>query len=192
MGSYEGATRDEAILAYVRDAGYASVEDAAEALGQTREAFLADIDVAAGDITTASECVGMSSSAILDALAPGGRAVTGVTVEQDWDRGTTAIFFEDGSSVVIDGRDIRVTYLYRQGSVHQLTEDRVRVSAPKRGRPRLIEPREVELRVRLTQREMDALRACAESRGVTVAALVRWRMRDDIVADAWGASAPRT
>jgi hypothetical protein len=38
--------------------------------------------------------------------------------------------------------------------------------------------------VRLTQRELDALRECAESRGVTVAALVRWRMRDDIVADA--------
>lgn len=66
------------------------------------------------------------------------------------------------------------------------------MSAPKRGRPRLEEPREVELRVRLTQRELDALRECAESRGVTVAALVRWRMRDDIVADAWGASAPRT
>ncbi len=47
------------------------------------------------------------------------------------------------------------------------------MSAPKRGRPRLKEPREVELRVRLTQRELDALRACAESRGVTVAALVR-------------------
>ena len=45
MGTYEGATRDEAILAYVRDAGYASVEDAAEALSMTREAFLADIDV---------------------------------------------------------------------------------------------------------------------------------------------------
>jgi hypothetical protein len=182
MGSYEGATREDAVLAYVRDAGYASVEDAAEALSMTPEAFLADIDVAAGDITTASECVGMSSSAILDALAPGGRAVTGVTVEQDWDRGTTAIFFEDGSSVVIDGRDIRVTYLYRQGSVHQLTEDRVRVSAPKRGRPRLKEPREVELRVRLTQRELDALRECAESRGVTVAALVRRALDVDALA----------
>jgi|LakMenE01Jun11ns_1017448.scaffolds.fasta_scaffold9458515_3 hypothetical protein len=46
MGSYEGATRDEAILAYVRDAGYASVEDAANALSMTPAAFLADIDVA--------------------------------------------------------------------------------------------------------------------------------------------------
>lgn len=47
------------------------------------------------------------------------------------------------------------------------------VSALRRGRPRLEETRRVELRVRLTQRELDALRACAESRGVTVAALVR-------------------
>jgi hypothetical protein len=45
MGTYEGATRDEAILAYVRDAGYASVEDAAETLGQTAEAFLAALVV---------------------------------------------------------------------------------------------------------------------------------------------------
>ena len=49
MGSYEGATRDEAILAYVRDAGYASVEDAAESLSMTPAAFLAGIDVAASE-----------------------------------------------------------------------------------------------------------------------------------------------
>lgn len=48
MGSYKGATRDEAILAYVRDAGYASVADAAEALSQTEEEFLADIVVTEG------------------------------------------------------------------------------------------------------------------------------------------------
>ena len=53
---------------------------------------------------------------------------------------------------------------------------------PKRGRPRLKEPREVELRVRLTQRELDALRACAESRGVTVAALVRRALDVDALA----------
>ena len=56
------------------------------------------------------------------------------------------------------------------------------MSAPKRGRPRLEEPREVELRVRLTQRELDALRACAESRGVTVAALVRRALDVDALA----------
>ena len=56
------------------------------------------------------------------------------------------------------------------------------MSAPKRGRPRLEEPREVELRVRLTQRELDALRACAESRGVTVASLVRRALDVDALA----------
>jgi hypothetical protein len=49
MGVYEATTRDEAVLAYVRDAGYASVLDAAETLSMTTEAFLADIDVAAGE-----------------------------------------------------------------------------------------------------------------------------------------------
>lgn len=48
MGTYKGATRDEAILAYVRDAGYESVADAAEALSQTEEEFLADIVVTEG------------------------------------------------------------------------------------------------------------------------------------------------
>jgi len=37
-----------------------------------------------------------------------GRAVHGVTVEQDWEAGTTAVRFADGSSVIIDGRDVRV------------------------------------------------------------------------------------
>lgn len=59
------------------------------------------------------------------------------------------------------------------------------MSAPKRGRPRIEEPREVELRVRLTQSELDALRASAKSHAVTVAALVRWRIGDDIVENAW-------
>lgn len=43
MGTYSGQTADEAILAYVRAAGYASVEAAAEALGQTVQTFLGDI-----------------------------------------------------------------------------------------------------------------------------------------------------
>lgn len=58
------------------------------------------------------------------------------------------------------------------------------MSGLKRGRPRLEEPREVELRVRLTQSELDALRASAKKRGLAVAALVRRRMRDDIVDNA--------
>ncbi len=59
-------------------------------------------------IITASECVNMNPIAILDALAPGGNAVAGVTVEQDWNAGITAFRFEDGSAVVIDGRDVLV------------------------------------------------------------------------------------
>jgi hypothetical protein len=59
-------------------------------------------------IITASECVGASASAILDALAPGGSAAPGVTVEQDWTAGTTTVSFEDGTAVVVDGRDVRV------------------------------------------------------------------------------------
>jgi hypothetical protein len=45
MGTYRGATASSAVLAYVRDAGYASVEDAAETLGQTVAEFLSDITV---------------------------------------------------------------------------------------------------------------------------------------------------
>jgi hypothetical protein len=47
MGVYKGASRDEAVLAYVRDAGYETVEEAAEVLGQTVAEFLSDIAVAA-------------------------------------------------------------------------------------------------------------------------------------------------
>lgn len=43
MGSYSGASESEAIEAYVRDAGYKSVEHAADTLGQTVAQFLADV-----------------------------------------------------------------------------------------------------------------------------------------------------
>ncbi len=42
---YEAADADAAILAYVNDAGYATVEDAAEACDQSADDFLADIHV---------------------------------------------------------------------------------------------------------------------------------------------------
>ncbi len=45
--TYEAADEAAAILAYVTDAGYASVEDAAAACGQTRGEFLDDIFVTA-------------------------------------------------------------------------------------------------------------------------------------------------
>lgn len=43
MGSYEGATEREAVLAYVRDAGYETIAEAADATGQTEAEFLAEI-----------------------------------------------------------------------------------------------------------------------------------------------------
>lgn len=43
----EAIDEDAAILAYVRDAGYATVADAAEVCGQTEDEFLADIHVSA-------------------------------------------------------------------------------------------------------------------------------------------------
>lgn len=45
MGTYEGATENEAIRAYVRDAGYETVAEAASATGQTEAQFLAEIVV---------------------------------------------------------------------------------------------------------------------------------------------------
>ena len=43
--SYSGDTEREAINAYVQEAGYTDLEDAAATLGQTTEEFLADIVV---------------------------------------------------------------------------------------------------------------------------------------------------
>ncbi len=43
--SYEAETADGAILSYVRDAGYRSVEEAADVCNQTVEEFLADVIV---------------------------------------------------------------------------------------------------------------------------------------------------
>lgn len=43
--SYEAENSDAAILAYVIDAGYASIEEAAEVCGKSVEDFLADIHV---------------------------------------------------------------------------------------------------------------------------------------------------
>ncbi len=45
LGSYEGETREDAIDAYIRDAGYTSVDAAAEVVGQSRETFLRELDV---------------------------------------------------------------------------------------------------------------------------------------------------
>ena len=45
MGSYEAETKREAIEAYVRDAGYDSIGQAAEALSKGEDAFLAEIEV---------------------------------------------------------------------------------------------------------------------------------------------------
>lgn len=45
MGQYEGETADGAVLAYVNDAGYETVQQAADACGQTVDQFLADIEV---------------------------------------------------------------------------------------------------------------------------------------------------
>lgn len=46
MGTYEAADEQGAILAYVQDAGYSSIADAADALSQTEDEFLSDIAVA--------------------------------------------------------------------------------------------------------------------------------------------------
>lgn len=43
LGTYEGATARDAIEAMCNDAGYASIDAAAEALGQTAEALIADV-----------------------------------------------------------------------------------------------------------------------------------------------------
>lgn len=43
MGTYDAVSADAAILAYVNDAGYTTVADAAEVCGQSVDEFLADI-----------------------------------------------------------------------------------------------------------------------------------------------------
>lgn len=43
MGEYAGIDRQDAITAYVQDAGYADISEAADVIGQTDEEFLADI-----------------------------------------------------------------------------------------------------------------------------------------------------
>lgn len=45
MGVFEGTSEDEAIAAYVSDAGYSDVAIAAEVCGQTVDDFLGDISV---------------------------------------------------------------------------------------------------------------------------------------------------
>lgn len=45
MGIFIASTREECISAYVADAGYSSVEEAAEVLSQTVEQFLAELTV---------------------------------------------------------------------------------------------------------------------------------------------------
>lgn len=43
--SYEGATAEEAILAYVRDMGYETIAEAADVVGQSVEDFIAELQV---------------------------------------------------------------------------------------------------------------------------------------------------
>lgn len=45
MGIFEGVTSDEAILAYVKEAGYVSIEDASEVCGQSVDSFHAELTV---------------------------------------------------------------------------------------------------------------------------------------------------
>ena len=44
QGVYEAETKEAAILAYVKDAGYKTLADAADACNQTEDDFLDDID----------------------------------------------------------------------------------------------------------------------------------------------------
>lgn len=45
MGAYEAETAEEAILAYVRDAGYRDVAAMADVLGETEEDLIADLEI---------------------------------------------------------------------------------------------------------------------------------------------------
>lgn len=45
IGSYPGATRDDAILAYCRDAGYDSIEEAAAVQSMSADAWRRTLDV---------------------------------------------------------------------------------------------------------------------------------------------------
>lgn len=59
-------------------------------------------------IKTASDCRTMSADEVLSALCPEGQARRDVYVEQDWDRGETRVRFDDGSSVIVSGRDVQI------------------------------------------------------------------------------------
>lgn len=59
-------------------------------------------------IKTANDCRTMSANDVLSALCPGGQARRDVYVEQDWDRGETKVRFDDGSSVIVSGRDVQI------------------------------------------------------------------------------------
>jgi hypothetical protein len=60
-------------------------------------------------IKTASDCRTMSASGVLSTLCPAGHATRrDVYVEQDWDREVTTIRFEDGSALIVSGRDVQI------------------------------------------------------------------------------------
>ena len=60
-------------------------------------------------IKSASDCRTMSAREVLSALCPDGHATRrDVYVEQDWDREETTIRLEDGSSVIVSGRDVQI------------------------------------------------------------------------------------
>ncbi len=45
MGIYDGANSEEAIAAYIKNAGYETVAEAADVCGQSEDEFLADLVV---------------------------------------------------------------------------------------------------------------------------------------------------
>lgn len=59
-------------------------------------------------IKTAGDCRTMSANEVLSALCPEGQARQDVYVEQDWDREKTMVRFDDGSLVIVSGRDVQV------------------------------------------------------------------------------------
>jgi len=91
MGIYEGATAREAVEAMCADVGHRGTD-----------ADFAELTVRE---MTAAAFVKLGAAA-LDLLAPGGTAVAGVEIEQDWDAETTTVSFSDGSRLRFSGPDV--------------------------------------------------------------------------------------
>lgn len=82
---------DEAARLAVRQDGY-------------RARYAQSSDGQGEQIKTASDCRTMSAGEVLSALCPR----RDVYVEQDWDRGETRVRFDDGSSIIVSGRDVQI------------------------------------------------------------------------------------